>query len=328
MGTWRLWAGLVGGAAAGGGGLWLPGGLAGVVGRSRGGGHGGGGRGAGGGGGVAELRRAAPRGVLWRVPLHVLAQAAAVAVAAVALAEFGAPEGLGVVAGVLAVEAVLAGVMGTAWRRRAGSVAALPAGAYGFLAGWLEWDADLVVGVTAVVGVALAAAATGLTYWRGAPARAGLWGRSLHGLAQAAAVTVAGVALVYGAPEGLGVVAGEMAAEAVRRGPWAASRGGRAWSRRRPASARASAPGRLAGVGHQSAGGGDRRAGRGAGGGDGAELSPGGLGPTRPLEAASARPGAGRGHHGGGRRLRRVRDRRRPCRWWPACAPSKRSTSG
>ena len=76
------------------------------------------------------------------------------AVAVVAISEFGAPEGLGVVSGVLAAEALLAGAVGTV-ERRPGLVAAAAgcvAGAYGCLAGWLQWGTDVVVGATAVVG--------------------------------------------------------------------------------------------------------------------------------------------------------------------------------
>jgi hypothetical protein len=171
--------------------------------------------------GLSLWPRVPAAAILWRLPLHALAQAAAVTVAAVALAEFGAPAGLGVVSGVLAGEALLAGVLGTAWRHAGlAAVSALCAsGAYGCLAGWLEWEASLVVAVTAVVGGGLAVTATALSYWRGAPRRAALWRGPLHALAQVAAVAVAGVALrEFATPEGLGVVAAVLAAEAVLTG--------------------------------------------------------------------------------------------------------------
>ena len=171
--------------------------------------------------GLSLWREAPARAALWRVPLHGLTQAAAVAVAVVASAEFGAPEALGVVSGVLAGEAVLAGVLGTAWLQPGlAAVSALSgAGAYGCLAGWLDWDAGLVVTVTAVVGGGLAMTATALSYWRGAPGRVAVWRGPLHVLAQAAAVAVAGVALSeFGTPEGLGVVAAVLASEAVLTG--------------------------------------------------------------------------------------------------------------
>lgn len=222
-GTRRLQAGLVGGSAVLGAAAygclagwldWPAGAVVGVTAAS---------------GGAAAVAAAAlslwpgapARAALWRVPFHGLAQAAAGAVAVVSLAEFGVPEGLGVVSGVLAGEAVLAGVLGTARRQTelAALAAVFSAAAYGCLAGWLEWNADVLVGVTAVVGGLLAVVATGLSYWRGAPRRAALWRGPLHVLAQGAAFTVAAVALGdFGAPEGLGVVAAVLAAEAALAG--------------------------------------------------------------------------------------------------------------
>ncbi len=168
------------------------------------------------------LQRTVPaRLALWRWPLHALAQAAAVTVAVAALAGFEAPEGLGVVAGVLAAEALVAGLLGTVWRAPVlvGGSAALAAAAYGCLGGWLGWHAGVVAGVTAVVGAALAVTATALTYWRAAPARAALWRWPLQALTQAAAVTVAAAALsAFGAPAGLGAVSAVLAAEALLAG--------------------------------------------------------------------------------------------------------------
>ncbi|MFH1331261.1 MAG: hypothetical protein ABIJ48_11490, partial [Actinomycetota bacterium] len=223
VGTWRLWPGLVGGstlsaAAAYGclGGWWgwsaevvvgvtaAVGGVLAVA------------------GSWLSLREGwSARWVLWRAPLHGLAQVAAFAVAVVALAEFGVPEGLGVVSAVLAAEAVLAGVLGTVWRRAdlVASSAVFSAAAYGCLGGWWGWSAEVVVGVTAAVAGVLAAVATALSYWRQAPDRAALWQAPLHGLAQVAAFAVAVVALAeFGVPEGLGVVSAVLAAEAVLAG--------------------------------------------------------------------------------------------------------------
>jgi hypothetical protein len=159
---------------------------------------------------------AAPRVALWRLPLHGLGQAAAIAVVGIALEEFGAPEGLGLVAAVLGAEAALCGAVGTVerWPLLVGLSALLTAGAYGCLAGWLEWGTDLVVGVTAGIAVTLGAAAT-LLEERAAATRAGLWRRPLHGLAQVAVVGVgfAG-ATGYGPAGALGVVASASAFEA------------------------------------------------------------------------------------------------------------------
>lgn len=168
-----------------------------------------------------STRRVGPRRALWHWPLHGLAQAAAVAVVSIALHEFATSEALGTLFAVLAAEAVLFGLIGTA--RRHGGLVALSAltaaGAYGCLAGSLGWEAATVVGVTGAVGAVLAGAGTWLSYWRSAPARVALWRLPLHGAAQVAAVAVAGVALQeFSPPGGLGVVAAVLAAEAFLSG--------------------------------------------------------------------------------------------------------------
>jgi len=155
-------------------------------------------------------RRAPARVALWRVPLHALAQGAAVVVAGAAVGAFGVPGGLGVVAAVLAVEALVTGVVGTVeeWPGLVFLAAAFAAVAYGCLGGWLEWGTDVVVMVTAAVGLALAAGATGLSHRLAAPARISLWELPLHALAQAAAATVAVAAFDgYGRSRALTVTA-------------------------------------------------------------------------------------------------------------------------
>ena len=75
------------------------------------------------------------------------------------------------VAAVLAAEAVLAGAVGTVerWPGLVAAVRRLLAGAYGCLAGWLEWDAGLLVGVTAVVGGAAGGGGDGAELLAGGP---------------------------------------------------------------------------------------------------------------------------------------------------------------
>jgi hypothetical protein len=163
-------------------------------------------------------RRAPARVALWRVPLHALAQGAAVVVAGAAVGAFGVPGGLGVVAAVLAVEALVTGVVGTVeeWPGLVFLAAACAAVAYGCLGGWLEWGTDVVVMVTAAVGLALAAGATGLSHRLAAPARFALWELPLHALAQAAAATVAVAAFDgYGRSRALTVTAAVAAFETV-----------------------------------------------------------------------------------------------------------------
>ncbi len=153
---------------------------------------------------------------IWTWPLHGLAQAGAVTVIGVAVAEFVAPGMFGPVAAVLAAEAVLVGVAATVRIRVewAGVSAVLFGGAYAALAAWRDWSPEMVIVVTgAVAGVLVVPA---MVLWlRGVGGRVGIWTWPLHGLAQAGAITVASVAGEVAGYDAAGIVAAVLLAEAV-----------------------------------------------------------------------------------------------------------------
>ncbi len=126
---------------------------------------------------------------LWHWPALGLGQAAGIAIVMVGVDSLGPSPAAGIAVGVLAFDAVLAGLVGTLRGDRwlvAGS-AALAAAAYGLVPQWQLWTRLEFITATAVVAVALAIAATSLTELR----RNNLWVAPLHGLTVAAVVAIA-----------------------------------------------------------------------------------------------------------------------------------------
>ncbi len=126
---------------------------------------------------------------LWHWPALGLGQAAGIAIVMVGVDSLDPSPAAGIAVGVLAFDAVLAGLVGTLRRERwlvAGS-AALAAAAYGLVPQWQLWTRLEFIAVTAVVAAALAIAATALTELR----RDNLWVAPLHGLTVAAVVAIA-----------------------------------------------------------------------------------------------------------------------------------------
>ncbi len=147
---------------------------------------------------LAEMAPSLPSRIrTWRVQAFWISQfgaLAAMGIASVSLSEAGAA---GVIVGVLAVESLVAGLMGT-FRRSSGvniGAAFLAAGAYSQLPVWLAWSPDEYLVATGLVALALALIATMATRGRAESARLDSWVAALHGLTGAAVLGVLAEAL-------------------------------------------------------------------------------------------------------------------------------------
>ena len=270
-------------------------------------------------------RRWAAGAALWQLPAVALAVGAEITLMSQGHLRLGGGA-LGVDAGALAAAAVATGLVGTR-RLWPGMVARVLAvrrrglrvpGGVGGLAGGDDGGGDGGGGRCPGGGGGGAEPAPGRS------PRADLWILPLHALVQAAAVTVAVVAVaeVRGAGRPGEWCPGVLAAEALLAGllgtrpAVARSGGGIGGVRRRGLRL----PGRVAGVGGGDAGGGDGGGGkRAAGGGDRPDAPAGGAAAARPVDPAAARPGAGGGGDGGGGGHASSSERPRAWVWCPGC---------
>jgi hypothetical protein len=147
---------------------------------------------------------------MWTLPLHGLSQVGLLVVASLAVARLDggvSPDlmvGLSVseaelvLAGVLAVEAVIAGVFGSVWRVLAAvwlSVG-LAGGSFAMLGVWGDWSAGETVGIVGGVALVVAVAAVWLSLAaERVGERLGMWTLPLHGLSQVGLLVAGGVAV-------------------------------------------------------------------------------------------------------------------------------------
>ena len=155
---------------------------------------------------------------LWFPNTGILAQAAVAVIILVASGEFSDPSFAGVLAGVAAAEALVAGLIGTRLDRQplVWASAGLLAAAYGLTAEWLAWETATLISITAIAGGALTTAFA-IGYLRGVDSnRISMWLYPVGAAGQAAAISVIVMAAASDAPQiALGIASGVALAEAV-----------------------------------------------------------------------------------------------------------------
>ena len=119
--------------------------------------------------------------------------------------EFSDPSFAGVLAGVAAAEALVAGLIGTRLDRQplVWASAGLLAAAYGLTAEWLAWETATLISITAIAGGALTTAFA-IGYLRGVDSsRISMWLYPVGAAGQAAAISVIVIAAASDAPRSL-----------------------------------------------------------------------------------------------------------------------------